>query len=149
MKTEIPALSLRTTFIVGFPGETKEEFSALMDFMREIRFDHVGIFPYYHEEGTPSYALSDSVTEDEKNERIQTLARLQEDISLEKNQAWIGKRVNVLIEGHGDGISIGRSYRDAPEIDGLVFIDGIINTGEIINVQITGALVHDLIGIKR
>ena len=149
MKTEIPAISLRTTFIVGFPGETKEEFSALMDFMREIRFDHVGIFPYYHEEGTPSYALSDSVTEDEKNERIQTLARLQEDISQEKNQAWIGKRLNVLIEGHGDGISIGRSYRDAPEIDGLVFIDEIIDPGEIINVQITGALVHDLIGIKR
>jgi ribosomal protein S12 methylthiotransferase len=87
------------------------------------------------------------VPEAVKNERIQTLARLQEDISLEKNQAWVGREVDVVLEGNGDGISIGRSYRDAPEIDGLVFLNTIIEPGQMVRAKITGAMVHDLIGV--
>ncbi len=147
MRHEIPELALRTTFIVGFPGETEQEFKSLTDFVEEIRFDHVGIFPYYHEKGTPSYTLQDDVSEAVKNERIQTLARLQEDISLEKNQAWVGREMDVVVEGNGDGISIGRSYRDAPEIDGLVFLNSIIEPGQMVRAKITGAMVHDLIGL--
>ena len=149
MKQKIPSLALRTTFIVGFPGETDREFSALTDFITEIEFDHVGIFPYYHEEDTPSFSYEDDVPQAVKDERIQTLARLQEDISLKKNQAWIGRQMKVLIEGNGDGVSIGRSYRDAPEIDGLVFLDTVIDTGKMVQAKITGALVHDLIGVKK
>ena len=149
MRAAIPALALRTTFITGFPGETELEFSALSAFIREIAFDHVGIIPYYHEEGTPSFDLRDDVPEALKTERIQTLARVQEDISLAKNEALIDTKMDVLIEGNGDGISIGRSYRDAPEIDGLAFLHEIIEPGKMVTVQITGALVHDLIGIVR
>ncbi len=146
MRAEIPDLALRTTFIVGFPGETDAEFAALSSFMEEIAFDHVGIFPYYHEEGTTAFGLQDDVPEAIKNERIQTLAALQEDISLRRNQAWAGNTLDVLIEGNGDGISIGRSYRDAPEIDGLVFVDSVVKPGKLVPVRITGAMVHDLIG---
>lgn len=149
MRAAIPALALRTTFITGFPGETELEFSALSAFIHEIAFDHVGIFPYYHEEGTPSFELRDDVPEALKTERIQVLARVQEDISLAKNEALIDTKMDVLIEGNGDGISIGRSYRDAPEIDGLVFLHEIIEPGKMVTAQITGALVHDLIGIVR
>ena len=147
MRAEISDLALRTTFIVGFPGETEDEFKALVQFIDDIKFDHVGIFPYYHEPGTPSYDLQDSVPEAVKNERIQTLAALQEEISLEKNQAWVGRQLDVLVEGNGDGVSIARSFRDAPEIDGLTFLDTIIEPGELVQAHITGAMIHDLIGV--
>ncbi|MCJ7772793.1 MAG: 30S ribosomal protein S12 methylthiotransferase RimO, partial [Desulfobacterales bacterium] len=142
-------LALRTTFIVGFPGETEEKYSELVDFVNEIEFDHVGIFPYYHEHGTPAFQMEDNISEELKQERIQNLAQIQEDISLKKNQTFIDKELDVLIEGNGDGISIGRSYRDAPEIDGLVLVQSIIETGELVNVKITGALIHDLIALTK
>ena len=149
MRSAIPNLALRTTFIVGFPGETQQEYQELIHFVKEIEFDHVGIFPYYHEVGTPSFQNEDDILEEVKNERVQNLAKVQEEISLKKNQAYIGKEIQVLIEGNGDRISIGRSYRDAPEIDGLVLVQGIIEPGELVSTHITGALVHDLIAIKK
>ncbi len=145
----MPDLALRTTFIVGFPGETQQEYRELIDFIEEIEFDHVGIFPYYHEAGTYAFQMKDDIPEEIKNERIQNLARVQEEISLKQNQAFIDQDMQVLIEGNGDGISIGRSYRDAPEIDGLVLVQGIIEPGTIINARVTGALIHDLIAIKK
>lgn len=145
MRNAAPDLALRTTFIVGFPGETEAEFQALLDFVQEIRFDHVGIFPYYHEAGTPAFEMDDVIPESIKNERLQRLARVQEDISLSKNQEWVGKELDILIEGIGDGISVGRSFRDAPEIDGLVLLDEILEEGSLIHARITGALIHDLI----
>jgi ribosomal protein S12 methylthiotransferase len=140
----IPEVALRTTFIVGFPGETEAEFQELLDFTAEMRFDHVGIFPYYHEADTPAFALEDTVPQEVKDERIQRLAALQEEISHANNEAWIGRELDVLIEGTGDGISVGRSFRDAPEIDGLVLLDEVLTEGELVRVRVTGALTHDL-----
>ena len=145
VRSVIPEVALRTTFIVGFPDETKSEFQYLLDFLVEMRFDHVGIFPYYHEQGTSAYNNKDSISSELKEERIQRLAAAQEEISLEINKRFIGKTIEVLIEGNGDGISAGRSYRDAPEIDGLVMFDEVIPAGNLVKGRVSGALVHDLI----
>jgi ribosomal protein S12 methylthiotransferase len=144
MRKAIPDLALRTTFIVGYPGETESEFQKLLDFMEEVKFDHVGAFTFSFEPGTSSEPLGDPIAEEVKQERLGRLMTLQEKISLSRNQAWIGKKMDVLIEGSGDGISVGRSFRDAPEIDGLVLIEDEAETGQILPVQITGAMVHDL-----
>ena len=146
MRTILPALALRTTFIVGYPGETEEEFQTLLDFVSEIKFDHLGAFTFSFEPGTTSEPLGDPVPTEVKQERLDRLMRLQQDISLERGQTYVGKKLPVLVEGYNDGISVGRSYRDAPEIDGLVFIDGEAEVGQIVPVQITGALTHDLSG---
>jgi ribosomal protein S12 methylthiotransferase len=146
MRAAIPTLALRTTFIVGYPGETDEEFQALHDFVQEIQFDHVGLFKFSFEPGTTSEPLGDPIPAELKEERLQQLASLQEGISLARNQAYVGKTQPVLIEGHADGISIGRAPHDAPEIDGMVLIEGEAPLGEIVPVQITGAMIHDLSG---
>jgi ribosomal protein S12 methylthiotransferase len=146
MRTAIPNLALRTTFIVGYPGETEAEFQTLLDFIETSRFDHVGAFPFSYEPGTASEPLGDSISTEVKQERLERLMLLQEKISLQKNQAFIGKQLDVLVEGQDKGISIGRSYRDAPEIDGLVLFEGNAPVGEIVPVHITGAMTHDLTG---
>jgi ribosomal protein S12 methylthiotransferase len=142
----MPDLALRTTFIVGYPGETEAEFETLLQFVESIRFDRVGVFPFSFEPGTTSEALGDPVPSQVKDERRRRLMALQQRISLERNQAFVGRTLPVLVEGHGDGLSLGRSYRDAPEIDGLVIVDGEIPIGEMIPVRITGALPYDLSG---
>ncbi len=144
MRTAMPNLALRTTFIVGYPGETEEEFQTLLDFITEVRFDHAGAFTFFSEQGTESAGLGDTVPQEVKDERLERLMLRQQEISLALNQALIGKRLDVLIEGQDQGISIGRSYRDAPEIDGLVFVEGQAKVGEIVPVQVTGAMIHDL-----
>ena len=146
MRSTIPGLALRTTFIVGYPGETEEEFKTLLDFVAEIKFDHVGVFSFSFEPGTTSEPLGDPVPQEVKEERMQRLMTLQEGISLARNQSFVGKTQQVLIEGYNDGISVGRAYHDAPEIDGLVFIEGQAEVGDLVPVQITGAMVHDLTG---
>jgi ribosomal protein S12 methylthiotransferase len=138
---------LRTTFIVGYPGETDEEFQALMNFVEEIRFDKVGTFQFSFEPGTASEPFGDPVPGEVKQERYDRLMSLQQRISLERNQALVGKTLDVLMEGQGDGISMGRSYRDAPEIDGLVIVEGEIPVGEIAPIRITGAMAYDLSGV--
>ncbi len=144
MRAAIPNLALRTTFIVGYPGETETEFQTLLDFIEEIKFDHVGAFPFSFEPGTTSEPLGDPVTAEEKEDRLQRLVAIQENISLARNQSFVGQTQSVLIEGYNDGISVGRAYHDAPEIDGMVFVEGKAEVGRIIPVQITGAMVHDL-----
>jgi ribosomal protein S12 methylthiotransferase len=146
MRATIPGLALRTTFIAGYPGETDEEFQALVDFVTEIKFDHFGVFPFSFEPGTTSEPLGDPVPQEVKEERIQRLMTLQEGISLARNQSFVGQVQDVLVEGVNDGIIVGRAYHDAPEIDGLVFVEGEAEIGELIPVQITGAMVHDLTG---
>lgn len=146
MRATIPNLALRTTFIVGYPGETEEEFKTLLDFVEEIRFDHVGVFTFSFEPGTTSEPLGDPVPQEVKDERLQRLVTAQEHISLQRNQSFVGHTQPVLIEGYNDGISVGRAYHDAPEIDGMVFIEGQAPVGQIVPVQITGAMVHDLTG---
>src|SRR5512136_535319 len=138
MRLAMPDLALRTTFIVGYPGETEAEFQTLLDFVKEIRFDRVGTFQFSFEPGTASEPLGDPVPAEVKEERWERLMELQQQISLERNQAWVGKTLPVLIEGQGDGISIGRSYRDAPEIDGLVIVEDELAIGELAPVKITG-----------
>jgi ribosomal protein S12 methylthiotransferase len=146
MRSRIPNLAIRTTFIVGYPGETEEEFQALYDFVKEIRFDRVGAFQFSFEPGTASEPLGDPVPAEVKAERYARLMELQQGISLQVNQSYVGKTLDVLIEGRDKGIAIGRSYRDAPEIDGLVFVEGNAKIGEIVPVKITGAMAYDLTG---
>jgi ribosomal protein S12 methylthiotransferase len=146
MRRAMPDLALRTTFIVGYPGETEAEFQALYDFIAELRFDRLGVFTYSFEPGTHAESLGDPVPEPVKEERRARLMELQQAISLEKHQQLIGHSLDVLIEGLGDGLSMGRSYRDAPEIDGLVLVNGEHETGDIIPVQIDGAMTYDLTG---
>jgi ribosomal protein S12 methylthiotransferase len=147
MRLALPDLALRTTFIVGYPGETEGEFQALLDFVQEIRFDRMGVFQFSFEPGTTSEPLGDPIPADVKQERFERLMELQQPISLEKNQGFIGQTLPVLVEGHGNGLTLGRSYRDAPEIDGMVLVEGEIPVGEIVPVHITGAMVYDLSGV--
>jgi len=146
MRAAMPDLALRSTFIVGYPGETEEEFQTLLDFVEELQFDRVGTFTFSFEPGTASAVLGDPVPEEVKQERRERLMALQQRISLAKNQAHVGKTLKVLVEGAGDGLSLGRSYRDAPEIDGMVIIDGEAPVGEMVPVRISGAMAYDLSG---
>jgi ribosomal protein S12 methylthiotransferase len=146
MRSAISDLAIRTTFLVGYPGETEEEYQALYDFVNEIRFDRVGAFQFSFEAGTTSAPLGDPVPAELKQERFERLMELQQTISLQVNQSYVGKTLDVLVEGFDNGISLGRSYRDAPEIDGMVFIEGKTEVGDIVPVRITGALAYDLTG---
>jgi len=147
MRSTIPNLAIRTTFIVGYPGETEEEYQALVDFVKEIRFDRVGTFQFSFEPGTTSEPLGDPIPAEVKQARFETLMELQQGISMQVNQSYVGKTLDVLIEGRDKGIAIGRSYRDAPEIDGMVFVEGKARIGDIVAVKITGALAYDLTGV--
>lgn len=144
LRSAMPDLALRTTFIVGYPGETESEFETLLDFIKEIQFDRVGVFEFSFEPGTTSEPLGDPIPKELKEERKNRLMELQQGISFSRNQAWIGKRLDVLVEGNDQGISVGRSFRDAPEIDGLVFIQGNLPAGEISPVLVNGAMPYDL-----
>ena len=149
MRNRIPNLTIRTTFIVGYPGESEAEFQTLLNFIEETRFDRVGAFTFSFEPGTTSESLGDPIPTEVKDERWERLMELQQNISLQINQSYVGKTLDVLIEGYDEEqhIAIGRSYRDAPEIDGLVFIEGTAEIGEIVPVRITGAMAYDLTGV--
>ena len=146
LREAMPDISLRSTFIVGYPGETEKEFEALLSFMEEIAFDKVGIFAYSLEAGTYAATLPDRVPPEVIAERYDRAMTLQQEISLARNQEQIGWQMAVLIEGAGDGISVGRSYRDAPEVDGLVLIEEELPVGTFHLVEIAGANEYDLIG---
>jgi len=149
MRAALPKLAIRTTFIVGYPGETETEFQTLLDFVAEMRFDRVGAFQFSFEPGTPSEPLGDPIPAEVKEERYQRLMLLQQSISLQINQSFVGQRLDVLIEGRDKKkrMYLGRSYRDAPEIDGWVFVEGRPEIGQIVPVRITGALAYDLSGV--
>jgi len=154
LRAAMPDIALRTTFIVGYPGETEEEFQGLLDFARAIEFDKVGAFTFSPEPGTPSAVLPDQVPDEVKQERYGRLMELQQPISLRKNQALVGRMLDILVEGEGETagsgapLLLGRSYRDAPEIDGLVLVPGVrgVPAGEMIQVHINGAMEYDLVG---
>ncbi len=147
MRAAMPDLAIRTTFIVGYPGETEAEFQTLLDFISEIRFDRVGAFQFSFEHGTASEPLGDPIPAEVKEERYQRLMTLQQNISLQINQSFVGQTLDMLVEGFDKGIAIGRSYRDAPEIDGLIFAEGRAEIGQILPVRITGAMTYDLAGV--
>ncbi len=146
LRAAMPDIALRTTFIVGFPGETEEEFEALLDFVAAISFDKVGVFTYSAEPGTPAAKMPGQVPARVKEERRARVMELQQRISLARNRAQLGRELAVLIEGVDNGLSLGRSYRDAPEVDGLVIVSSPLPVGEIAPVKITGAMEYDLMG---
>lgn len=163
LRAAMPDIALRTTFIVGFPGESEEEFEGLLEFIQAVQFDRVGVFRFSAEPGTPAADLPDQAPEEVKEERWRRVMEAQQSISLARNQAQVGRTLEVLVEGVGvldsrsgrsaPGINAGgpvtlaRSYRDAPEVDGLVFIPGqTLPAGRMASVRISGALAYDLVG---
>ena len=149
LRGAMPDIALRTSFIVGYPGETDAEFRTLLEFMEELAFDRVGIFVYSREEGTRAALLPDQIPEEIKVDRHRQAMELQQMISLERNRQFISRQLQVLVEGAGDGISMGRSYRDAPEVDGMVIIYEELPVSEFASVRITEALEYDLIGYRE
>jgi ribosomal protein S12 methylthiotransferase len=149
IKKELPQAVLRTTFIVGFPGETQAHFEHLLQFVQRHEFDHVGVFTFSAEEGTPAYHLPNQLPPEIKKERRNILMELQQPISYKKNQREIGKLVDVLVEQENPqtGELIGRSARFAPEVDGQVYVRGTARLGTIVPVTIKEADTYDLYGI--
>ncbi len=145
-----PELAIRSTFIVGFPGETEEDFELLLDFLREARLERVGAFTYSEVPGAAANQFPGQVPEEVKAERLERLMTLQQEISLEKNQAKIGQEVDVIVDDYGDlpGDLIGRTKADAPGIDGTVSAtsDGTVKIGDIVKVKVTDADAYDLFG---
>jgi ribosomal protein S12 methylthiotransferase len=148
IKTALPNAVLRTTFIVGFPGETDAHFEHLVEFVQRHQFDHVGVFTFSPEEETPAYNMPDRVSQKVMDKRREILMSVQQPIAAAKNQACIGETVDVLVEQEdpATGELIGRSIRFAPEVDGLVYVTGEASLGTIVPVKITDADIYDLYG---
>ncbi|NPV06395.1 MAG: 30S ribosomal protein S12 methylthiotransferase RimO [Anaerolineae bacterium] len=145
IRVAMPDVALRTAFIVGYPGETEAEFEALLRFVADMRFDHVGAFVYSPEPGTYAYTLQPWVPDPVKEERRGLLLETQQSISLEIHRSLVGREMEVLVEGAGDGISVGRTYRDAPEVDGLAIVRGEFAPGSMLRARVRQALEYDLI----
>ena len=152
IRQALPDAVLRTTFIVGFPGETDAEFEQLLDFVEEQRFEHLGAFTYSPQSGTPAAELPDQVPEEVKVERYGRLMELAQTISHEANRGVIGREFDVLVESaepvesaSGDLVVVGRTVRDAPEVDGLAFVKGEFPAGSMIRARVDGALPYDLL----
>jgi ribosomal protein S12 methylthiotransferase len=151
VRSRVPDIALRTTFIVGFPGETEEEFDYLARTLERLRFDRVGVFTYSREEGTSSFDFPDQVPEPRKERRRRELMLLARRLSQAQNQQLIGDELEVLVESRvrgRDGLERGvaRSYRDAPEVDGVVLVDGEVAPGDMVRVRVTAAGEYDLEG---
>ena len=150
-RKKIPDVGIRTTIIVGFPGETEEEFLDLLSFIKEARFDRLGAFKFSAEEGARAFKMDKQIPEELKRERYDAVMAVQQEISRTINEAWIGRETTVLIEEQEsgeDGVYRGRTERDAPEVDGQVLVhSGVrLEPGQFVNVQITDALEYDLVG---
>ena len=150
LRREIPDIVLRTSLITGFPGETEEDHQELMEFVDEMEFDRLGVFTYSPEEGTPAETMEGQVPEELKEERRDEIMELQQEISLEKGNNRIGQELLVMIEGKvsGESAYIGRTYGDAPKVDGYMFVQTgeLLVTGDFAKVKVTGAMEYDLIG---
>lgn len=150
IRNKIPNVSIRTSFIVGYPQETQEEFEHLCDFVKKIKFDKVGVFAYSREKNTYAYNLKPQITAKIKNKRKSELMKIQKNISLNINKSFIKKTIPCIIEElHSDGRIVARSYKDAPEVDGLVYIKSneYLTPGDIVDVTITKATCYDLYGV--
>ncbi|MOA08595.1 Ribosomal protein S12 methylthiotransferase RimO [compost metagenome] len=151
IRAGVPGIALRTSFIVGFPGETEEEFQELYDFVKNYKLDHVGVFIFSPEDGTHSETLKDRVTKKVATQRRAKLMALQQQISNEINETFVGTTMDMLVESieSKSGILIGRTFRDAPDVDGTVFArceDPNVEPGDIVQVRITEAKPYDLHG---
>ena len=148
-REKVPGLTLRTTLLVGFPGETEEEFAELCDFVREMRFDRLGVFQYSHEEGTRAHDLADDVPPEVKAERANRIMEIQQEISFEKNQEWVDRTVRVLFDRKEGEHFVGRTEGDSPEVDNEVLVPAATNfvrVGYFAQVRITEATEYDLFG---
>ena len=150
LRKEIPDITIRTTLITGFPGETKEQHEELMEFVDEMEFDRLGVFTYSPEEDTPAALMNDQINEEIKEERQAELMELQQEIAFDLAEDMIGKEVLVMIEGKvaDENVYVGRTYKDAPNVDGLIFVESAeeLMSGDFAKVRVTGALEYDLIG---
>ncbi|BEU87993.1 30S ribosomal protein S12 methylthiotransferase RimO [Selenomonas sp. TAMA-11512] len=148
LRERIPGVVIRSTFIVGFPGETDAQYQTLRNFIETERFDKLGVFTYSHEENTPAYSMTTQVAEDIMQERFHDLMSLQSKISEELNQSMEGKVLDVLVEGRNEDLAYGRSYREAPEIDGQIFIENDMKSsiGSIVPVRILQGFTYDAVG---
>lgn len=145
-----PDICIRTTLMVGFPGETDAHFRELVKFVEETRFDRMGVFPYSMEKGTAAATMPGQLIYKTKNERLHELMTLQQEISLEKNETLVGQKMTVLIEDvdeeDGEKFSVGRTYRDAPDIDGMFFLDRVVEPGTFVEATVIAAGEYDLRG---
>ncbi len=150
LREEIPDITLRTTLITGFPGETKEQHEELMEFIDEMEFDRLGVFTYSPEEDTPAADMPDQIPEEVKEERRAELMELQQEIAFDQAEEMTGREVLVMVEGKvvDEDAYVGRTYRDAPNVDGLIFIhtEEELMSGDFARVKVAGALEYDLIG---
>ena len=150
LRKEIPDISLRTTLITGFPGETQEQHEELKDFVDEMEFDRLGVFTYSPEEDTPAATMTEQIPEEVKEDRQAELMELQQELAFDLAEDMVGREVLVMIEGKvaDENAYVGRTYKDAPNVDGLIFIntDEELMSGDFARVRVTGALEYDLIG---
>jgi ribosomal protein S12 methylthiotransferase len=148
-RKECPELTIRSTFIVGFPGETEAEFEELLDFLREAQLDRVGCFAYSPVDGATANDLPDALPDEVKEERRERFMEVQAEISEARLRAKIGKQIEVIVDDVQDNIAVARSWADAPEIDGLVHIQNgeELNVGDIVKVNVVEATEHDLIAV--
>ena len=153
LRKEIPDICLRTTLITGFPGETAKDFAVLKDFVKEMKFDRLGVFPYSAEEGTPAAKMKKQVPSFIKNRRKNIIMKMQQQIAFDKAEEMIGRKLEVLIEGKlpEEGVFIGRTYKDAPNVDGMIFVnsDRELVTGDVVTVGVTDFHEYDLIGEEQ
>lgn len=151
IKSRIPDMAIRTTLITGFPGETDEDHRILMDFVKRMRFDRLGVFPYSPEENTPAAGFPDQIPDDIKQTRLDEIMKLQQNIAFEMAESKTGQYLDVIIEGEltSDNVYVARTMADAPKIDGCVFIPITERymSGDIVRVEITGALGYDLLAV--
>ena len=148
-RNRVPGIAFRTTFIVGFPGETEEQFEELCDFMREMKFERAGVFAYSPEEGTPAYEMEDDVPDEVKQERVDTIMEIQQDISLETNERRVGSIEKVLIDRIEGDYYIGRTQYDSPEVDDEILIpvdSADLNVGDFVNAKLVKADYFDIYG---
>ena len=146
LRSAVPNIAIRTTLIVGYPGETEAHFNELYNFVEDMQFDRLGAFTYSEEEGTTAEVLEDNVSRETKNERKNKIVELQHGISLEKNEAFVGKTMKVLVDQCENDIGVGRTEFDSPEIDNIVQIKGKVKKGEFVNVKIEKVNEFELIG---
>lgn len=162
LRSNIPDISIRTTLISGFPGETKEDHEELLEFVKDMKFDRLGVFTYSREEDTPAATMDNQIDEEIKEQRRDEIMSLQQEIAFEQGSEMIGRKVKVIIEGRipedealeytGNGaqsVYIGRTYKDAPDVDGYIFVPSLeeLISGDFIDVEVTSSKDYDLIGI--
>ena len=141
-----PGIALRTTLIVGYPGEEEKDFLDLKEFVEDIKFDRLGVFTYSEEEGTTATKLDDNIPREVKDDRKNTLLEIQHEISLERNESFIGKTLKVLVDKEGVEVSVGRTEYDSPEVDNIVHIKGNAEKGSFVNVLVDSVNEYELIG---